>query len=124
VVKQPQSVEALLTQMAGSSNPGVRQVAAVQLRKSVARHWAKLDTAAHSTIKQVLLQRIAGEEVNLVRKNVASAASTVAQKAIPTPEGWPELLQFLVQCTQSQSADHREVGLGVFERLADSVSDK
>ena len=118
VVKDPHSVEALLSQCIASANPGVRQVAAVQLRKSVQRHWPVLDAAARSTIKGLLLERIRDESVNLVRKNVASVASMVAKKALPA-EGWPELLQFLVQCTQSENADHREVGLMVFERLAD-----
>ena len=118
VINDPQSVEALLTQLTGSANPGVRTVAAVQLRKSISRHWGALDPDARKATKSLLLDRVANEPENNVRKNIASAVSAVAKKALPK-EGWPELLDFLVQCTQSASADHREVGLMVFERLAD-----
>ena len=122
VIKDPQSVEALLTQVTQSTNPGVRTVAAVQLRKSIVKHWSALDPEARKTIKGVLLERVANETENLVRKNIASVVSAVAKKALPA-EGWAELLDFLVQCTQSPSADHREVGLMVFERLADMAGD-
>jgi hypothetical protein len=100
----------------------VRTVAAVQLRKSIVRHWAALDPEARKQTKSLLLSRIENETENMVRKNVASAVSAVAKKALPK-EGWPELLDFLVKCTQSSSADHREVGLMVFERLADMAGE-
>lgn len=122
VIQDPQSVEALLTQLTGSANPGVRTVAAVQLRKSIVRHWDALDPDARKTTKGLLLDRVANEPENIVRKNIASAVSAAAKKALPK-EGWPELLDFLVQCTQSPSADHREVGLMVFERLADMAGE-
>jgi len=122
VIKDPQSVEALLTQVTQSQNPAVRTVAAVQLRKSIAKHWADLPPEARTTIKSVLLERVANETENNVRKNVASVVSMVAKKALPA-EGWPELLGFLQQCTSSGSADHREVGLMVFERLADMAGE-
>ena len=123
MIKDPQSVEALLTQVTQSQNPAVRTVAAVQLRKSIAKHWADLPPEARTTIKSVLLERVANETQNNVRKNVASVVSMVAKKALPA-EGWPELLGFLQQCTSSGSADHREVGLMVFERLADEVQQR
>lgn len=122
VIKDPQSVEALLTQLTQSTNPGVRTVAAVQLRKSINQHWKTLDPEARKTIKGVLLERVRDEPENIVRKNIASVVSAVAKKALPK-EGWAELLGFLQQCTQSESADHREVGLMVFERLADMAGD-
>lgn len=90
----------------------------MQLRKSISKHWAALDPDAQRATKGLLLDRVANEPESNVRKNVASAVSAVAKKALPK-EGWPELLEFLVQLTQSASADHREVGLMVFERLAD-----
>ena len=49
VIKDPQSVEALLTQVTQSQNPAVRTVAAVQLRKSIAKHWADLPPEARTT---------------------------------------------------------------------------
>ncbi len=94
----------------------------MQLRKSIAKHWGALDPDARKATKGLLLDRVANEPANNVRKNIASAVSAVAKKALPK-EGWPELLDFLVQCTQSASADHREVGLMVFERLADMAGE-
>ena len=50
VIKDPQSVEALLTQVTQSQNPAVRTVAAVQLRKSIAKHWADLPPEARRDV--------------------------------------------------------------------------
>lgn len=43
-----------------------------------------------------------------VRRNIASLISVIARALLPVGE-WNELLEFLLQCTQSQNADHREV---------------
>jgi hypothetical protein len=118
IVKSPGSVAALLMQMTQSENPGVRQVAAVQLRKSVAKHWTKLDEESQGQLKAMMLDRIVNEEHHLVRKGAANVVSAMAKKAFVGAAGWPELLDFLVQCTQSPNADHREVGLMVFEALS------
>ena len=90
----------------------------MQLRKSATKHWLKLDADSQNTLKSIMLERIVNEEHHLVRKNAASVVSAIAKKAL-VDGGWPELLDFLTQCAQSEQADHREVALMVFEALAE-----
>jgi len=46
--------------------------------------------------------------------------SIVAKYAVPSGE-WPDLLRFLLRCSQSEQEDHREVALILFSSLTETI---
>jgi len=59
----------------------------------------------------------------LVRRSIAEVTSSIAKMALPAGQ-WPELLDCMLQLSQSQHAEHREVSLVVFMSLTDSLGDQ
>jgi hypothetical protein len=57
-----------------------------------------------------------------VRNGIADVVGIVARIVVPSNE-WPELLDFLFQCTNSQNVEHREVGMKLFDSLTDNIGD-
>ena len=53
-----------------------------------------------------------------VRNGIADVVGIVARITVPS-NAWPELLDFLFQCTNSQNVEHREVGMKLFDSLTD-----
>lgn len=101
---------------------GIRQIAAVLLRRKIATHFRKQSEAAQTTIKQSLLDRLVNEEKRAVRLSVAALISALGAKLVPANK-WNELLQFLLQCSESQQAGHREVAMVLFRALADGIGE-
>ena len=61
VLKRPESVGLLTTQVSRSENPAVRQIAAVILRKKIGKLWKKVKKNARERTKGLLLERLASE---------------------------------------------------------------
>jgi hypothetical protein len=57
-----------------------------------------------------------------VRNGIADVVGIVARITVPS-NAWPELLDFLFQCTNSQNVEHREVGMKLFDSLTDNIGD-
>ena len=76
VLKRPESVGLLTTQVSRSENPAVRQIAAVILRKKIGKLWKKVKKNARERTKGLLLERLASEPERAVpQKSVAALAS-------------------------------------------------
>eukprot|EP00878_Enallax_costatus_P030791 GHUV01033582.1.p1 GENE.GHUV01033582.1~~GHUV01033582.1.p1 ORF type:complete len:279 (+),score=76.17 GHUV01033582.1:252-1088(+) len=119
---KPEVIPELLQRVQTAANPQVRQLAAVLLRKWIARHWSKLSPEVKSGAQQVLLERIANEQEHSVRRAMADVVASVAHLTLPQGQ-WPGLLEFLHQCSRADSAEHREVGLLLFAALFETIGD-
>ena len=84
VLKRPESVGLLTTQVSRSENPAVRQIAAVILRKKIGKLWKKGKKNARERTKGLLLERLASEPERAVRKSVAALASALAKILLPS----------------------------------------
>ncbi|TPX62738.1 hypothetical protein SpCBS45565_g06960 [Spizellomyces sp. 'palustris'] len=110
---------------------GLRQLAAVELRKQVRKQggnwWESLDELYRNQIKQRLLEIIVIEPSKPVRHSLARVISEVAKVEL-SKERWGELITFLYTCCQSATVGHREVGVYVldtlFEVIADTLTDR
>lgn len=71
-------------------------------------------------MQQVLLDRTAHEPIHSVRRGLADVVAATAQHSVPAGQ-WPNLLDFLHQCSQADSAEHKEVALLLFGRLFETV---
>ncbi|KAF7309755.1 Importin N-terminal domain-containing protein [Mycena indigotica] len=107
-----------------AATDGVRQLAAVEMRKRVAQNsgslWTQLAQNDRGQLKQKLFEIVLADPINLVRHSVARVIAAVANIEFPLG-AWPELLPFLqTTCTSSQSI-HREVGIFILYTVLDNI---
>ncbi|KAJ6804510.1 putative importin subunit beta-4 isoform X1 [Iris pallida] len=120
LLKDPQTMPALVHHMRTAKTSNVRQLSAVLLRKKITGHWPKLPPPVKNSIKSALIETITLDHSPLVRRASANVVSIIAKYAVPAGE-WPDLLPFLFQCSQSAQEDHREVALILFSSLTETI---
>lgn len=108
--------------IAPEMSAGVRQLAAVLLRKRVLAMWRELPADHQANLKGILLNRMGTEPVRLVRLAIAHVLCVLARVELRT--GWPELLQAINAAGQSESAEHRELAVMLVHSLAHTVTDE
>ena len=116
-LKNPQSVQDLFNQMINNTEPQIRQLASVLLRKKINFHWQNLPSETQTHIKQSLINQITNEPEAIVRKNIASLVAALGSFIIST---WPELLTFINTCVESDSVAAKEIGLYLLAELMES----
>ena len=119
-LRQPASLPALLNAIVSSQSAQVRQMGAVLLRRRLKPLWSSASNATRDEVKRVLLHQLLHETVRVVRRSIAALISRVAEEALPGAS-WPQLLDFLFQCTRSSDAEHREMGMLLFRALAENI---
>eukprot|EP01028_Stygiella_incarcerata_P009269 TRINITY_DN4363_c0_g1_i1.p1 TRINITY_DN4363_c0_g1~~TRINITY_DN4363_c0_g1_i1.p1 ORF type:complete len:1062 (-),score=298.27 TRINITY_DN4363_c0_g1_i1:84-3269(-) len=119
-LRQSQCVVALLEQIRGSSDPGVRQLAAVLLRSRVAKLWSKVSREERGYICETLLNVIVNDPVHPVRYCIAGAISSVARFMLPSGQ-WPELLPFVFECARAEDDSYRWIGVKLLNSLQISM---
>jgi hypothetical protein len=123
ISKIPRSTPAIIERASQSASPQVRQLAAVIARRKCVRHWGMVGEEEQTRIKGMLLHMIANEPEHLVRRSVADLLSAIAKLALPVGQ-WPDLMQYLFECSQSQHGEHREAAILIFASLTDTIGDQ
>ena len=115
----------VLLQIVTSKRPQeLRQLAAVEARKLIPKHWAKLPAEQRAAARSNLLQSSLDEENTLVRHSSARVISAIAKLDLGDGEGnWPDLPKLLLQAATSQSVRHREVGIYIIFTLFETMGD-
>ncbi|CAI6332034.1 unnamed protein product [Periconia digitata] len=121
--KSPASLNALLQIVCNHPKPELRQLAAVEARKLINKHWNALPADQKSALRQQVCQHSLNEEERLVRHSAARVVSAFASKDFEDGEG-TELLSFLQQAATSSAARHREVGTFVIWTTLETVGDE
>jgi len=121
-LKDPTCLGGLLQQVQSNPNPGVRQIAAVVLRKRIPGHWGKLDAGSQATVQQAILAVLQSEAEKVVRKAVVTVACAVARPCFAHPATrWMMLLEFVNACCGAPQDDARDMGFLIVEHLADTI---
>jgi HEAT repeat protein len=120
-LKSSASVTPLMHTLTNSSSYEARQMSAVLLRQKIKLHYKKLSSSTQNEIKQTLLKLLINEPQRNVRLSVAALISSLAVIAV-RKESWNELLEFLLQCSKSNEANHREVSMMLFHELCENLS--
>lgn len=104
------------------SNPatGVRQMAAVLLRKKIAVHWKKQSKNQQEEIKKALMHVCINDTSKPVRRSVAALISSLAKVTVPKKQ-WAELIDWLLQVSQSADNSHREMSMVLFYNLCENI---
>ncbi|KAI8988658.1 armadillo-type protein [Pilobolus umbonatus] len=118
----PNCIPAFVEIISRSPHHQVRQLAAVELRKRISKHWMDLAPDAQSAIRSQLLQLVLNEKHEIVRHSTARVISSIARIDVPEHK-WPELLGFLNEACASSVAIHREVGTYCLYTLFEVIAD-
>lgn len=118
----PASLAALLRIITSDQKQELRQLAAVEARKLVSRHWAALSAEQKQQVREQLLQAALKEDVKIVRHSIARIISSVAKIDFENGE-WTELPEQLQQAAASSNVRQREVGVYIIFTLTESMGD-
>ncbi|KAH9499795.1 Importin-4 [Bulinus truncatus] len=112
--KDPSSLQNLCQILGTSSQPQIRQYAAVLIRRKIhkAKQWASLDVGFKNNIRGNILQLLVQEQDKKARAAIAQIIGVIARQDTPT-NSWPALFEFLVSFTKDEDPTKREVGMYV-----------
>ena len=119
---KPQSLVLLIQIATNHEDPNLRQLAAVEARSQVSKHWVSVPAAEKPQIRQLLLRAAAGEPSALVRHSVARIISAVAKIDLDDGE-WADLPGFLVRAANSPNKDERAVGTYILFTILETLGD-
>ncbi|KAF7308578.1 Importin N-terminal domain-containing protein [Mycena chlorophos] len=107
-----------------AATDGVRQLAAVEMRKRVSQNsgalWTQLPQSDREQLKEKLPEFVLADSNNLVRHSVARVIAAIANLEFPVGT-WPQLLPFLQTTCTSPQAIHREVGIFILYTVLDNI---
>ena len=112
----------MLNILISHENSQLRQLAAIEARKLVQKHWNATPAEQKPSIRDRLFQSTLNEEVTLVRHSSARVISAIAKIDLEDGE-WSDLPNLLQQAATSQTARHREVGVYVIFTLFETIGD-
>jgi HEAT repeat protein len=118
----PASLNALLHILTSNESTQLRQLAAVEGRKLVSKHWAAIPADQKTQLRNSLLQSTLNEEQKLVRHSAARVVSAIARQDFESGE-WTELPNILQQAANSETVRHREVGMYIIFTLMETLGD-
>lgn len=116
---KPESGLFLLQLVTSNNEVSLKQLAAVEARTVLQKHWLKLPSDDKSRIRQLLLETTLNEPEHLVRNSVARIISAVARIDLTDGE-WADLPGTLVQTANSPSPDQRAVGIYILYAILDT----
>jgi len=118
----PNSLAVLLQIISSHPKPQLRQLAAVEARKLVERHWGDVPADQKPNLREQLCQATLNEDVTLTRHSAGRVIASIASIDFVDGE-WAELPGFLQQAATSQTARHREVGVYIIFTILEAVGD-
>lgn len=118
----PQSLTALIHILTSHQDPTLRQLASVEARKLVAKHWAAVPEDQKAGLRDSLLQSTTNEEQQLARHSKARVVAAIAKFDLEDGQ-WGELPGILQQAATSNTARHREVGVYIIYTLLEASPD-
>lgn len=110
---------ALFQILVSPTESGVRQLAAVELRKRISKSgkaWKNQTVEVRTAIKAKLLELVKDEPNNSVRNGSARVVCEIARRELPE-KTWPELLPFLFAAGEHGNAIQRQAAVFVFFTL-------
>ncbi|KAG9234716.1 armadillo-type protein [Amylocarpus encephaloides] len=123
----PQTLLWLLHILTSHEDPKIRQQAAVEANRLVAKHWAAQPADQKPAIRQKLLETVLTEPQSLVRHSSARVIAGIAKIDFEDGE-WADLPGLLAQASTSNKVAHREAGVyilfSLLEVAADAFEDK
>ena len=118
----PQSVVALIHIITSNEPPELRQLAAVEARKLVPKHWVNVQADQKPQLRNQLLQSTIDDQNALPRHSKARVIAAIAKVDLEDGQ-WGELPGMLQQAATSETVRHREVGIYIIFTLLETMPD-
>ncbi|AGO13583.1 AaceriAGL298Cp [[Ashbya] aceris (nom. inval.)] len=119
---QVTALPALVHIMQHSGDDALKQLAGVEARKLVAKHWGKLDGALKTEIKSSLLQTAFTEPKDMVRHSSARVIAAIGSEDL-SEDQWPDLVPNLLRAAADENPKTRETSVFVLLSLLESYND-
>lgn len=103
---QPSSVPALIHILQNSSDDGLKQLAGVEVRKLISKHWKKLDENSKNQIKSSLLQSAFSESKEIIRHSNARVIASIGTEELEENK-WPDLVPNLIHAASGDDGATR-----------------
>ncbi|CAL3962565.1 unnamed protein product [Diplocarpon coronariae] len=117
----PQSLLWLLHILTSHDAPEIRQQAAVEANRLIAKHWSDLPDDQKPAIREKLLDSTLKEQKALVRHSSARVIASIASIDLADGE-WARLPTTIFQAATSGQVLHREVGVYILFSLLEAAS--
>ncbi|KAL1955720.1 hypothetical protein VTO42DRAFT_8192 [Malbranchea cinnamomea] len=112
-----------LVEIAISHNDAdLKQLAAVEARSLVSKHWVKIPAQQKPQVREQLLRATLNENVSLVRHSCARVISAIAKLDVQDGE-WPELPGFLLQAALSPKKEERAVSIYILFTILETLGE-
>ena len=118
----PESLAFLLKILTSHESPQLRQLAAVEARTLVAKHWVSIPDGAKPNVRRTLLESTLAEQESLVRHSEARVIAAIAKIDLEDGE-WSELPGILSAAAKHDQVTHRETGVYILFTLLEVMGD-
>lgn len=119
---QPQSLVLLIQIATAHEDPNLRQLAAVESRSLVQKHWLKVPGDQKPQVREQLLRSTMGENTALVRHSIARIISAVAKIDLNDGE-WADLPNILLRAADSGNQDERGVAIYILFTILETLGE-
>jgi len=116
----PTCITHLLMHVTSNSNPNVRLLSCICLRKRLPQHWVAQPISLQSEIKSALLACYVNEPVGKVKENIAYVISSLSTILVPNNE-WPELFNFIGTKCKSSVIIEKELGALLLFAVSEAI---
>ncbi|KAJ5907358.1 hypothetical protein N7495_000040 [Penicillium taxi] len=119
---QPESLVFLFQIATAHENSNLRQLAAVEARSLVSKHWLKVAADQKPQIREQLLRSTMSESSDLVRHSIARLISAVAKIDLVDGE-WADLPNVLLQAADAGNKDERAVAIYILFTILETLGE-
>ncbi|KAJ5671355.1 hypothetical protein N7507_000482 [Penicillium longicatenatum] len=119
---QPESLVLLIQIATAHDDSNLRQLAAVESRSLVAKHWLKVGNDQKPQVREQLLRSTMGESSSLVRHSIARIISAIAKIDLNDGE-WGDLPNILLQAADSGNQDERAVAIYILFTILETLGE-
>ncbi|KAF7622413.1 armadillo-type protein [Aspergillus flavus] len=119
---KPDSLVFLIQVATGHEDTNLKQLAAVEARSLVNKHWVSVQASQKPQIREQLLRSTLGEGSSLVRHSIARVISAVAKVDLNDGE-WAELPNFLIQAGNTGNKDERAVAIYILYTILETLGE-
>ena len=119
--KQPNAIPMLCQVLGGSASPQIRQYSALLLRKKLGKQktWHNLSAEDRQALKNGTLNTLTVEPDKQVQHAIVQLIAVIAKHELPN-NAWPELIQTLDQCFQSEESGRKSLAMFMASALCES----
>lgn len=118
---QPTCVPALIHILQNNANDALKQLAGVEVRKMIPKHWSSIDETLKTSIKASLLQYAFSEQKEIIRHSSARVIAIIGNEELEANK-WPELIPNLIQAASGEDAQVRQTAVFVLLSLLEEFN--